>query len=156
MLPGTLRLLISLDKGSCSTKLMLQVLNFSKRHSVHSGRLLGFFRDQDTYGNIKTAFSKGLSKFMTQHQMFRACTFQPLPSNNHSPFNNHSSSSTTTPVATSTKSPKVMQQLAKLRITPTLSNCANTATKSCTLCLQHPSQHQLHAQPAQHAEAISC
>ena len=54
---GELRLLLPLDKGGCSTKLVLQVLNSTKRHSTSTARLPAFFRGgHDNYENIKEVF----------------------------------------------------------------------------------------------------
>ena len=52
---GQLRLMLPVDKGGCSTKLVLQVLSTSNRHSIHTARLLAFFRGgPDSYNNIHT------------------------------------------------------------------------------------------------------
>ena len=50
-------LLLPVDKGGCSTKMVLQVLNSSNRHSTSTARLLAFFRGEDTWQNMKTVFS---------------------------------------------------------------------------------------------------
>ena len=52
-----LRLLVTLDKGGCSTKLVLQVLNAKRRHSTSTARLLGFFRGgEDSSSNVAKVF----------------------------------------------------------------------------------------------------
>ena len=61
--PGSLRLLLSVDKGGCSTKLMLHILNTSKRHSIQTGRLLAFFcGGADTYSNINSVFGSVIAQ----------------------------------------------------------------------------------------------
>ena len=61
--PGSLRLLLSVDKYGCSTKLMLHVLNTSKRHSIWTSRLLAFFcGGADTYSNINTVFGSVIAQ----------------------------------------------------------------------------------------------
>ena len=61
--PGSLRLLLSVDKGGCSTKLMLHVFNTSTWHSIQTGRLLAFFcSGADTYSNINSVFGSVIAQ----------------------------------------------------------------------------------------------
>ena len=72
--PGSLRLLLSVNKGGCSTKLMLHILNSSKRHSIQTGRQLAFFcGGADTYSNIKSVFGSMIA------QLYRTAeTIKPM------------------------------------------------------------------------------
>ena len=56
--PETLWVHISGDKGGRSTKLMLQIINASNRHSIKSARVLGMFEGgKDSRHNIEMAFT---------------------------------------------------------------------------------------------------
>ena len=56
--PGTLHSLVTVDKGGPSTKLMLQVLSSTKRHSIRTAWLLALFQGgTDSYKNMKKVLS---------------------------------------------------------------------------------------------------
>ena len=103
--PGSLRLLLSVDKGGCSTKLMLHILNTSKRHSIQTGRLLAFFcGGADTYSNINSVFGSVIAQL---YRTAETITALKLPSPKQkltlpSQFIQHCSA------------PKTMKHLAKL------------------------------------------
>ena len=76
--PGSLRLLLSVDKDGCSMKLMLHILNTSKRHSKQTGRLLAFFcGGADTYSNINSVFGSVIAQL---YRTVRTITALKLPS----------------------------------------------------------------------------
>ena len=53
-----LRLMLSVDKGGASTKMMLQVLDTKMRHSTRRARLLAFFEGgKDSHENMREIFS---------------------------------------------------------------------------------------------------
>ena len=77
--PDELRLFIPVDKGGCSTKLVLQVLNCSNRHSTSTARLLAFFRGgEDTYENITAVFSPVIDAIYTRAKSITALSL-PMP-----------------------------------------------------------------------------
>lgn len=55
LFPGTLALHVTGDKGGSSTKLLVQILNSTKQHSVKSSKLLAFFEGcpDDRYVRLK-------------------------------------------------------------------------------------------------------
>ena len=71
--PGELRLLVTIDKGGPSTKMVIQVLNCRNRHSTKTARLLAFFRgDVDSYDNMKKVLQP------TKQQKLPALSYCPL------------------------------------------------------------------------------
>ena len=76
--PGSLRLLLSVDKGRCSTKLILHILNTSKRPSIQPGRLLAFFcGGADTCSNINSVFGSVIAQL---YRTAKTMTALKLPS----------------------------------------------------------------------------
>ena len=75
--PGSLRLLLSVDKGGCRTKLMLHILNTSKRHSIRTSRLLAFFcGGADTYSNINSVFGSVIAQLYRTAKTITALKLQ--------------------------------------------------------------------------------
>ena len=123
--PGELRLLIQIDKGGGSTKLVLQILNCSHRHSTRTARLLAFFQGDETYSNMHTVFVPVISSlFAVAAQIENLCL--PAPS----------IPTTTLPANRSKKrESSTFQKLKNLGIASPEEN--TTISEDCRLCRSH-------------------
>ena len=123
--PGSLRLLLSVDKGGCSTKLMLHILNTSKRHSIQTGRLLAFFcGGADTYSNINSVFGSVIAQLCRTAETITALKLPPSKQKLTLP------AQCTQPCS----APKTMKHLAKLPTFIKTTRSPAAVSDKCRLC----------------------
>ena len=56
---------VALDKGGKTTKLILQVINQKKKHSIDNAKLIGYFEGKDDRVNLESIFGPLLLLKMT-------------------------------------------------------------------------------------------
>ena len=116
-----LRLLVTLDKGGCSTKLVLQVLNAKRRHSTSTARLLGFFRGgEDSSSNVEKVFGPIIASYNTAKNVHKLQL--PAPAAPTQQFS---------PTAQPAKQISVMKHLQSLGITASGTGRISAECKHC-------------------------